>query len=49
MNEDDLPPKPAANESGFSGELGRTFAGLIWVAAFLAVAGAVLWLVTRWL
>ncbi|HEY4944422.1 MAG TPA: hypothetical protein VII56_23540 [Rhizomicrobium sp.] len=49
MDEDDLPPKPLDTDPGFSGELGRTFAGFVWVALFLAIAGAVLYAVTRWL
>ena len=49
MDDDDLPPKKLENDTGFSGELGRTVAGFVWVAVFLAVAGAVLYAVTRWL
>jgi hypothetical protein len=47
MDDDDLPPQPRDDDTGFSGELGRTFAGFIWVAAFLAVAGGVLFGLTR--
>ncbi|HXC57045.1 MAG TPA: hypothetical protein VNU97_17225 [Rhizomicrobium sp.] len=50
MDEDDLPPpKPAESEDSFSGELGRTFAGFVWVAVFVAIAGAVLFAAMRWL
>ena len=49
MDEDDLPPKPRDEDTGFSGELGRTFSGFVWVAIFLAIAGVVLYAATRWL
>ena len=49
MDEDDLPPKPVDNDTGFSGALGQTFAGFVWVAIFFAVAGAILYAATRWL
>lgn len=48
MDEDDLPPQPTQTDSGFSGELGRTFAGLVWVALFLGIAGAALFFIMRW-
>ncbi len=48
MDEDDLPPQPAQNDSGFSGELGRTFAGAVGVGIFLLVAGVVLYFIMRW-
>ena len=53
-DDDDLPPKPAndtgisADDSSFSGTLGRTFAGAMWVAVFAVVAGAFLWAVVHW-
>ena len=49
MDEDDLPPQPhPANDTGFSGALGLTVGTFVWIAVFLAVAGGVLYLVTRW-
>ncbi len=48
MNEDDLPPRPAEDETGFSHELGRTVIGFVWVALFLGIAGGVLYALTRW-
>ncbi|MEI9996241.1 MAG: hypothetical protein WDM91_16715 [Rhizomicrobium sp.] len=48
MDEDDLPPKPYDSEGGFSGELGRTVAGFVWVAVFVAIVGVGLYLVTHW-
>lgn len=48
MDQDDLPPQPKPNDSGFSGALGQTVAGFVWVAVFLAIAGGVLYAVTRW-
>ena len=48
MDEDDLPPPPPANDTGFSGELGRTVGTFVWIAVFLAIAGGVLYAVTRW-
>ena len=48
MDDDDLPPPPAANDTGFAGELGRTVGGFLWIAVFLAIAGGVLYAVTRW-
>jgi hypothetical protein len=42
MDQDDLPPRPARpidSDAGFTGELGRTFAGFFWVALFVAIAG----------
>ena len=49
MDEDDLPPQqPPANDTGFSGALGQTVAGFVWIAVFLAIAGGVLWALTRW-
>jgi hypothetical protein len=49
MDTDDLPPAPRENDNGFAGELGRTVASFTWIAVFIAIAGVVLWLVTRWL
>jgi hypothetical protein len=51
MDRDDLPPPQQQMESDdttFSGQLGLTFAGLAWVAIFIAVAGAGLWAVIHW-
>jgi hypothetical protein len=51
MDKDDLPPKPAndaPDESSFSGMLGMTFAGLMWVTLFAVIAGAFLWAVIHW-
>jgi hypothetical protein len=48
MDEDDVPPQPQQTDTGFSGELGRTFAGVVWVALFLGIAGAALFLILRW-
>jgi hypothetical protein len=48
MDQDDLPPQPPANDTGFSGALGQTVAGFAWIAVFLAIAGGVLYAVTRW-
>ena len=48
MDEDDLPPSPAADkDGGFSGALGRTVGNFVWIAIFIAIAGAVLFAVTR--
>jgi hypothetical protein len=49
MDDDDLPPRPDNSDTGFTGELGSTVGGVLWLVPFLAVAGLVLWLVTRWL
>jgi hypothetical protein len=49
MDEDDLPPKPAEDDEGFSGQLGWTFAGFAWVALFATIAGFILYGVMRWL
>jgi hypothetical protein len=48
MDTDDLPPEPQQRDSGFSGELGRTFAGAVGIGLFLVVAGVVLFFVIRW-
>jgi hypothetical protein len=50
MDEDDLPPRrePAADEDSFAGALGLTFTGLLWVAAFAAVAGLGLYAFVHW-
>ncbi|MBS0470243.1 MAG: hypothetical protein JSR60_04160 [Proteobacteria bacterium] len=48
MNEDDLPPRERSDDRGFSGEFGQTMGGFALVAAFIAVAGVVLWIATRW-
>jgi len=49
MDEDDLPPqRRAQNDSGFAGELGRTFAGAATVGVFLLIAGVVLFFIMRW-
>lgn len=49
MDEDDLPPQPAADrDGGFSGALGRTIGNFVWIALAFAIIGGVLYLVTRW-
>ncbi|MEI9885366.1 MAG: hypothetical protein WDN08_02510 [Rhizomicrobium sp.] len=48
MNEDDVPPKPIEHDTGFTGELGRTVGWFVWIAVFVAIAGGVLYAVTRW-
>jgi hypothetical protein len=49
MDDDDLPPKPRDADTGFTGELGRTFSGFVFVALFLAAAGAIVYAAIRWL
>ena len=48
MNEDDLPPSPPSNDTGFAGELGRSFAMIVGIGIFLALAGIALFFVMRW-
>jgi hypothetical protein len=52
MDQDDLPPKPAndsANDdTSFSGALGMTVAGVVWVGLFALVGLAVLWALVHW-
>jgi hypothetical protein len=48
MDEDDVPPPPAVEkDSGFSGALGRTVGSFVWIAIFIAIAGVVLYALTR--
>ena len=51
MDEDDLPPGPAegSDDRTFSGQLGQTFAGAVWIGLFLLIAGAVLYAAMHWL
>ncbi len=50
MDTDDLPPpqQPEFDDTSFTGQLGLAFAGLVWVAIFDAIAGAVLWAAIHW-
>jgi hypothetical protein len=49
MEDDDLPPQPAAErDGGFSGALGGTVSRFLWVAVFVALAGAILYALTHW-
>jgi hypothetical protein len=51
MDQDDLPPRPSRpieNDSGFAGELGRTFAGFFWIALFMTVAGVIVYALMHW-
>lgn len=51
MDIDDLPPPQQpmdSDDESFTGQLGLTFAGLVWVAIFATIAGAVLWAVIHW-
>ncbi len=48
MDEDDLPPRPAQNDTGFAGELGRTFAMTAGIGFFLLLAGVILFFIMRW-
>jgi hypothetical protein len=46
MDQDDVPPKQGSEPSDdetFAGALGRTFAGVAWVAVFAVIAGLMLW------
>ena len=47
MNQDDLPPRPADNDTGFASELGRYVAIILGIGFFLALAGVVLFWVMR--
>jgi len=48
MDDDDLPPQPAAEgDGGFSGALGGTVGTFVWIAIFIAIAGVVLFALTR--
>ena len=52
MNQDDLPPRPSRPidaDVGFTGELGRTFAGFFWIAFFMTIAGVILYALTHWI
>jgi hypothetical protein len=51
MNTDDLPPPEhdPPNGSDFWSELGGTFAGLVLIGLFLAVAGLALYALAHWL
>lgn len=49
MDSDDLPPRERSDDRGFAGELGQTMGGFAVIAVFIAVAGILLWLATRWL
>jgi len=49
MDDDDLPPQPRDADTGFAGELGRTFSGFVFVALFLLAVGAVVYAAIRWL
>jgi hypothetical protein len=48
MDEDDLPPRLQRNENGFATELGGMVGTVVWIGAFLAIAGVVLFFVMRW-
>ncbi len=48
MNQDDLPPRPLPNDTGFASELGGTFATALWIGTFLVIAGVVLFFIMRW-
>jgi hypothetical protein len=49
MDEDDLPPKAEDADTGFAGELGRTFSGFMFIALFLLAVGAIVYAAIRWL
>ncbi len=48
MDEDDLPPRPPEKDDNLAAELGGTFAGALWVGAFLVIAGVALLFIMRW-
>ena len=48
MSPDDLPPRERDDDSGLAGELGRSFAMIVGIGFFLALAGVALFFVMRW-
>jgi hypothetical protein len=49
MEEDDLPPAPRQEHSGFGGALGSTLSGFLWIAIFIAILAAALLGLKHWL
>ena len=51
MDDDDLSPEdhPTTDDSGFWGSIGTGFTGLVFVAVFLALAGAIVYALLHWL
>ena len=47
MEDDDLPPKPHQPEETAAGDFGQLIGAGMWIALFLALAGIVLYFVTR--
>ena len=45
--DDDLPPPPKDESTGFAAELGRTFGAFAMIAVLIAIAGVLLWIFLR--